>query len=125
MDDEIRRLRAEARRLARGKHPSQVRYPDRFRRAAVALVRRRLGPEASVECLARALGVSEPVNLPRVEHGRRSPKRCQGTLNLFGKGTNAGGTIPPIEKLPHALVASDLPTQRLPGKRNPFILSPR
>jgi hypothetical protein len=60
MDDEIRRLRAEARRLARGKHPSQVRYPDRFRRAAVALARRRLGPEGSVARLARDVGVSEP-----------------------------------------------------------------
>lgn len=60
MDQEVRRLRAEAQRLARGKHPSQVRYPDRFRRAARALARMRLGQEGSVARLARALGVSEP-----------------------------------------------------------------
>ncbi len=60
MDEETRRLRAEARRLARGKHPSQVRYPDTFRRTALALARMRLGQEGSVARLARELGVSEP-----------------------------------------------------------------
>ena len=60
MDEETRRLRAEARRLARGKHPSQVRYSDRFRRAAVALARIRLGQDGSVARVARELGVSEP-----------------------------------------------------------------
>jgi hypothetical protein len=60
MDAELRRLRAEAQRLARGKPPSQVRYPDGFRRAAVALARLRLRPGGSVTRLARELGVSEP-----------------------------------------------------------------
>jgi len=60
MDDTIRRLRAEARRLAQGKHPSQVRYPDEFRRAAVRLARLRVGPGRSVAHLARDLRVSEP-----------------------------------------------------------------
>lgn len=60
MEEEIRRLRAEGRRLARGKHPSQVRYPDRFRRATLALARMRLGQDGSVARLARELGVSEP-----------------------------------------------------------------
>jgi hypothetical protein len=60
MEAEIRRLRAEARQLAQGKHPSQVRYPDRFRRAALAFARMRLGPEGSVPRLARDVGVSEP-----------------------------------------------------------------
>jgi transposase-like protein len=60
MDRELRRLRAEAQRLAHGKPPSQVRYPDRFRRAAVALARMRLGPGTSVGRLAWAVGVSEP-----------------------------------------------------------------
>lgn len=60
MEAEMRRLRAEARRLGRDKYPSQVRYPDRFRRAAVALARMRQGQEGSVARLARDLGVSEP-----------------------------------------------------------------
>lgn len=60
MDEQTRRLRAEARRLARGKHPSQVRYPGRFRRTAVALTRRRVGQDGSIARLARELGVSEP-----------------------------------------------------------------
>lgn len=60
MDAEIRRLRAKARQLARGKHPSQVRYPNAFRRAALALARIRLGQDGSVARLARELGVSEP-----------------------------------------------------------------
>ena len=60
MDDEICRLRAEARRLAQGKPPSQVRYPDEFRRAAVRLARRHLEPGRSVARLARKLRVSEP-----------------------------------------------------------------
>jgi hypothetical protein len=60
MDPELRRLRAEAERLARGKPRSQVRYPDGFCRTAVAVARRRLRPGGSVTRLARELGVSEP-----------------------------------------------------------------
>jgi hypothetical protein len=60
MDTEVRRLRAAAQRLAQGKPPSQVRYPETFRRAAVRVARRHVGPGASVTRLARALGVSEP-----------------------------------------------------------------
>jgi hypothetical protein len=60
MDPELCRLRAEAERLARGKPRSQVRYPDGFRRTAVAVARRRLRPGGSVTRLARELGVSEP-----------------------------------------------------------------
>lgn len=60
MNEAIRQLRAEARRLAQGKPPSQVRYPDGFRRAAVRLARRGRGQGRSVARLARAVGVSEP-----------------------------------------------------------------
>jgi hypothetical protein len=60
IDDEIRRLRAEAQRLAHGKHPSQVRYPETFRRTAVAIVRSRLAQGGSVAQVARAVRVSEP-----------------------------------------------------------------
>lgn len=60
MNEEIRRLRAEARRLAQGKPRSQVRYPETFSRAAVALARRQLNHGGSVTRLARELGVSEP-----------------------------------------------------------------
>ena len=60
MEAEARRLRAEARRLARGKPRSQVRYPSRFRLAAVALARRHLGRGGGVAQLAREVGVSEP-----------------------------------------------------------------
>ena len=60
MNEVIGRLRAEARRLAQGKPPSQVRYPDAFRRAAVHLARRDQQHGGSVARLARAIGVSEP-----------------------------------------------------------------
>jgi transposase-like protein len=60
MDEEIRRLRAEVRRLAQGKPPNQVRYPDEFRRAALRLARRGQQHGRSVARLARAIGVSEP-----------------------------------------------------------------
>ena len=60
MKDAIHQLRAEARRLAQGKHPSQVRYPDAFRRAAVRLGRRSQQHGRSVAGLAQAIGVSEP-----------------------------------------------------------------
>ncbi len=43
MNNEIRQLRADARQLAQGKFPSQVQYPDRFRRATVTRARWRLG----------------------------------------------------------------------------------
>jgi len=57
MDAQMRRLRAEAQRLAHGRERSQVRYPRAFRRAAVELARRRGG---SVASLAHELGVSVP-----------------------------------------------------------------
>jgi hypothetical protein len=60
MDEEIRRLRAEAQRLTQGKHRTQVRYPDAFRHAAVALARTCLGRGGAVARVARELGVSEP-----------------------------------------------------------------
>ena len=59
MDDEIRRLRADARRLAQGKPRTHVRYPEAFRRAVVAVARRHTGSR-TVTHLARELGVSEP-----------------------------------------------------------------
>jgi hypothetical protein len=60
MDEAIRRLRADARRLAQGKPRSQVRYPDAFRRAAVTVTRMCQGRGGSVTRLAREIGVSEP-----------------------------------------------------------------
>jgi transposase-like protein len=60
MDEAMRQLRAEARRLAQGKPPSQVRYPEEFRRAAVRLAGRGQQHGRSVARLARAIGVSEP-----------------------------------------------------------------
>jgi len=60
MDEAIRQLRAEARRLAQGKPPSQVRYPDEFRRTAVRLAQRGRQQGGAVAHLARAVGVSEP-----------------------------------------------------------------
>jgi transposase-like protein len=60
MDEGIGRLRAEAQRLAQGRALRQVRYPDTFRRAAVALVRRHLRQGRSMARLVRELGVSEP-----------------------------------------------------------------
>jgi hypothetical protein len=60
MDEAIRQLRGEARRLAQGKPPSQVRYPEEFRRAAVHLAERGQQHGRSVVGLARAIGVSEP-----------------------------------------------------------------
>ena len=60
MNEAIRQLRAEARRLAQGKPPSQVRYPDEFRRTAVLLAGRGRKQGRSVARLARAVGVSEP-----------------------------------------------------------------
>jgi hypothetical protein len=47
MDEAMRQLRAEARRLAQGKPPSQVRYPEGFRRAA--------------RCVTSALRPSKPL----------------------------------------------------------------
>ena len=60
MNEAIRRLRAEAQRLAQDKPRSQVRYPEAFRRAAVTLARTGQGRGESVGRLARDIGVSEP-----------------------------------------------------------------
>ena len=60
MDASIRQLRSTARQLARGKHPSGVRYPAPFRNAVVTLARTRLGHGQSRAHVAQAVGVSFP-----------------------------------------------------------------
>jgi hypothetical protein len=60
MDSEISRLRADALRLAQGKPPTQVRYPDAFRQDAISLGRQRLAQGWSVTRAALELGVSAP-----------------------------------------------------------------
>jgi transposase-like protein len=57
MDDPIRRLRIDARQLARGKVPTAVRYPAAFRAAALALARPRLTRGGSIAHVARDLGL--------------------------------------------------------------------
>jgi hypothetical protein len=57
MDALIRRLRTDARQLARGKVPTAVRYPAAFRAAALALARPRLGRGVSIARVARDLGL--------------------------------------------------------------------
>jgi transposase-like protein len=57
MDDPIRRLRTDARQLARGKVPTAVRYPAAFRTAALALARPRLARGGSIARVARDLGL--------------------------------------------------------------------
>ena len=60
MEAAIRQLRTTTRRLARGKHPSGVRYPGSFRDAVIALARRRVGHGQSLAHVAREVGVSFP-----------------------------------------------------------------
>src|SRR5687767_15037298 len=57
MDDRLRRLRAEAHQLARGKVPRAVRYPAAFRAAAVGLAGPRLERGGSIARVARDLGL--------------------------------------------------------------------
>lgn len=58
IDAAIRRLRSEARQLTRGKEPTGIRYPDRFRAAVVTVARTRRATGHSVTLLAKVLGVS-------------------------------------------------------------------
>jgi transposase-like protein len=60
MNDSIQRLRSEAQRLARGKDPHAIRYPARFRAAAVALARRQLRSGHAVDRVAEGVGVTTP-----------------------------------------------------------------
>jgi hypothetical protein len=57
MDETIQKLRAEARRLTRGKVPRAVRYPAAFRAAAVALIRSRCRRGLSRRRVAQELGL--------------------------------------------------------------------
>ena len=57
MNEAIRRLRAEARQLTRGKVPTAIRYPAPFRAAAATLMRTQLDQGASVHRVAGALGL--------------------------------------------------------------------
>ena len=60
MEAAIRQLRSTARQLARGKHPSGVRYPAPFRDAVITLARARVGHGQSRAQVARAVGISFP-----------------------------------------------------------------
>ena len=60
MNDSIQTLRSEARRLARGKVPRAIRYPARFRTAAVALARTQLRRGHAVDRVAAVVGVTTP-----------------------------------------------------------------
>jgi transposase-like protein len=57
MGDPVRRLRIDARQLARGKVPTAVRYPAAFRAAALALARPRLARGVSIARVAGDLGL--------------------------------------------------------------------
>jgi hypothetical protein len=56
----IRRLRAEAQQLARGKAPRAIRYPARFRIAAVRVARAHLERGRALAEVARTLGLTTP-----------------------------------------------------------------
>ena len=60
MDAAIRQLRATARQLTRGKHPTGVRYPVSFRHAVVSVAGPRVGHGHSLAQVARAIGISFP-----------------------------------------------------------------
>ena len=60
MDAWIGRLRSTIRRLARGKHPNAVRYPDAVHETVVTLARTRIGQGQSVARVAQAVGISMP-----------------------------------------------------------------
>ena len=71
MDAAIRRLRSTARQLARGKHPSGVRYPAPFRDAVITLARTRVGHGQSLAQVARDVGVSFPTLVAWLERPGR------------------------------------------------------
>jgi transposase-like protein len=71
MDASIRRLHSAARQLARGKHPSGVRYPAPFRDAVITLARTRVGHGQSLVGVAREVGVSFPTLAAWLERSRR------------------------------------------------------
>ncbi len=75
MDASIRRLRSTARQLARGKHPSGVRYPAPFRDAVVTLARTRVGHGQSRAQVARDVGVAFPTLVAWLERPRRPALR--------------------------------------------------
>jgi hypothetical protein len=60
MDTTIRRLRSEAQQLTRGKAPRAIRYPARFRHAAVRVARTHLERGRVLADLAHELGVTTP-----------------------------------------------------------------
>lgn len=60
MDTAIRRLRAEAQQLARGKVPRAIRYPARFRTAAVKVARAHVDQGGALTDLAAEVGVATP-----------------------------------------------------------------
>ncbi len=57
MNEAIRQLRSEARQLTRGKVPKAIRYPIAFRAAVAALTRVQLDQGASMNRVARTLGL--------------------------------------------------------------------
>ena len=58
MDEQVRQLRAQVRRVQQGRPPTAVRYPIAIRRRATALARRRHAERGEVTAIARAVGVA-------------------------------------------------------------------
>jgi len=75
MEAAIRQLRTTARQLARGKHPSGVRYPGSFRDAVIALARTRVRHGQSLAHVAREVGVSFPTLAAWLERPERPSLR--------------------------------------------------
>ena len=100
MNDPIRQLRTDARRLARGKVPTAVRYPAAFQATALALARPRLSGGRSIARVARELG------LPSQALGR--------WLDRFpAPGPTPRGLVRPVAVLPEPAAAAPRPATGL------------
>ena len=98
MDTVIRRLRSEAQQLARGKVPRAIRYPPRFRTAAVKVARAHVGEGGALADLAAEMGVSAPTLQHWLERpatpgsgpSRLSPPHDSGRANRRGRCSSPG-----------------------------------
>lgn len=100
MDDSLRTLRAEARRLARGRVPQGIRYPARFRASAVTLARTQLRRGHAVDRVAKAVGVATPT---LVRWLRRRPAPVLRPVAVIPSSPEAAPGSPAVLVTPQGL----------------------
>src|SRR5712692_11788968 len=96
MDEQVRQLRAQVRRVQQGRPPTAVRYPIAIRRRATALARRRQAEGGEVTAIAREVGVAPWTLALWLRRPRGAVMRTVDVVPDAPRATGSGGSGPVV-----------------------------